>query len=48
MKDQERRVVIEEHTLPDGTSGPYGIVAGPDGALWFADEAGKIGRLVPA
>ena len=48
MKGSERRVVIEEYTLPDGASGPYGIATGPDGALWFAEEAGKIGRLVPA
>jgi hypothetical protein len=44
----ERRVAIEEYTLLDGASGPYGIATGPDGALWFAEESGKIGRLVPA
>ena len=48
MKGPERPVVIEEYTLPDGASEPHGIVTGPDGALWFAEEAGKIGRLVPA
>jgi virginiamycin B lyase len=39
-------IMIEEHTLPDGASGPYGIVAGPDGALWFTEmRGGRIGRI---
>jgi virginiamycin B lyase len=37
---------ITEFTLPTGSMGPFGITAGPDGALWFS-EAGKIGRFVP-
>jgi virginiamycin B lyase len=48
VKGPETHVVIKEYTLPDGASGPYGIATGPDGALWFAEESGKIGRLVPA
>ena len=39
-------IMIEEHTLPDGASGPYGIGAVPDGALWFTEmRGGRIGRI---
>jgi len=31
--------------LPQGSSGPRGIVTGPDGALWFTQQANKIGRI---
>ena len=27
---------------------PYGIAAGPDGALWFSESVGQIGRVAPA
>ena len=27
---------------------PYGIAAGPDGALWFTEFAGRIGRITTA
>lgn len=27
-------------------SGPYGITVGPDGAMWFTEECGKIGQLI--
>jgi virginiamycin B lyase len=27
---------------------PYSIVAGPDGNMWFSDEAGSIGRVTPS
>ncbi len=33
-----------EFSLPAGNV-PWGITAGPDGALWFADFAGHIGRI---
>jgi virginiamycin B lyase len=37
---------ITEFTLPASNSQPYGITAGPDGALWFAERNGnKIGRI---
>src|SRR5215469_14436635 len=26
---------------------PYGITAGPDGNLWFTEQAGKIGMINP-
>jgi hypothetical protein len=26
---------------------PQGITAGPDGNLWFAEQAGRIGRITP-
>src|SRR5438552_3803240 len=37
---------ITEYSIPTAGSGPYGIVAGPDGALWFTELfANKIGRI---
>ena len=43
--DHHRR---RHHRIPSphGNSGPAGITAGPDGALWFAEVVGnKIGRI---
>lgn len=41
------QVTISEYALPS-LSGPVGIVAGPDGNLWFAEENGNnIGRITP-
>lgn len=38
--------VVTEYPLPSSSSGPQGIVAGPDGALWFFEhKASKIGRI---
>ena len=38
--------VITEFTVPTANSCPLGIAAGPDGALWFAEQnANKIGRV---
>lgn len=35
-----------EYALPAGASGPEGIVQGPDGAMWFAQEySDQIGRI---
>ena len=30
-----------------GASRPYAIAPGPDGNLWFTEEAGRIGRITP-
>ena len=39
-------IKIKEYTLPMKKSGPYGITVGPDGALWFTENAGnRIGRI---
>jgi streptogramin lyase len=39
---------IEEFDIPTIGSGPFGITAGADGNLWFAEAtAGKIGRIAP-
>src|ERR1700694_2587995 len=39
-------VGISDFPLPAANSGPTGIVLGPDGALWFTEEAtSKIGRI---
>ncbi len=41
--------VITEFPLPSGGTGPYQIVAGSDGNLWFSlDGGGYIGRINPA
>jgi hypothetical protein len=38
--------IITEYPIPTTASGPNGIVAGPDGALWFTEHQGnKIGRI---
>src|SRR5689334_18931948 len=38
-----------EYTLPTANGGPRGIIAGPDGALWFlANGVDKIGRITTA
>jgi virginiamycin B lyase len=38
--------LITEFPLPAGSSDPYGIAAGPDGALWFTEPGGaKIGSI---
>jgi virginiamycin B lyase len=38
-----------EFPLPARESGPHGIVAGPDGALWFTESIGnKVGRITTA
>ena len=40
---------IVEFRMPSSSSAPSGIVAGPDGALWFTETAaGKIGRSTVA
>jgi len=37
---------ITEFPIPTAKSGPNGITAGPDGNLWFTEEAGnKIGQI---
>jgi streptogramin lyase len=39
---------IKEYTPPSSTSTPYGIVAGPDGNMWFTEEfSGNIGLFNP-
>jgi virginiamycin B lyase len=41
--------VITEFPIPTAGSTPWGITAGPDGALWFAESnANKIGRITTA
>lgn len=42
----QRLGVLTEFALPTADSEPRAIVAGHDGALWFA-ERGKIGRITP-
>jgi streptogramin lyase len=40
---------ITEFSLPTLPSAPLGITAGPDGNLWFTEQAGgKIGRITPS
>jgi virginiamycin B lyase len=40
--------VITEFALPTAVSNPWGIAAGPDGALWFTQGADVIGRITTA
>jgi len=39
---------LTEYPVPITGSEPYGITSGPDGALWFTDLAGYIGRMTTA
>src|SRR6478736_1112931 len=43
---QPRSVSIRMYAGP-AVDRPEGITAGPDGALWFTDENGAIGRISP-
>jgi streptogramin lyase len=46
---QAQNIAIGQYALPTARSCPEGIATGPDGALWFTEEAGqKIGRISPA
>src|SRR5262245_32963137 len=39
---------LTEFSLPSANSGPSGIVAGPDGNVWFTEISGnRIGRITP-
>src|SRR4029077_14485183 len=38
---------IREFALPTPDSIPRGITTGPDGRLWFAEEAGRVGVVSP-
>jgi streptogramin lyase len=38
---------ISEFPIPTAPSAPWGIATGPDGNLWFAERAGKIGEINP-
>ena len=41
--------VVTEFRVPTPTSQPAGVVAGPDGAVWFTEFTGnKIGRITPS
>jgi streptogramin lyase len=41
-------ISINEFALPNSTGSPAGIVAGPDGNLWFTEfNANAIGRMTP-
>ncbi|MGD1097445.1 MAG: Ig-like domain repeat protein [Bryobacteraceae bacterium] len=37
--------VLTEFIVPSACSGLMGLTSGPDGAIWFSEENGKIGRL---
>ncbi len=36
---------MTEYSIPTQNAEPHGIVLGSDGAIWFAEECNKIGRL---
>ena len=42
-------VVIAEYPAGEPGSGPYGLTAGPDDAVWFTRvHRGRIGRMSPS
>lgn len=38
-------VFITEYPIPTADSEPSGITVGPDGAVWFGEDVGSIGRI---
>lgn len=41
--------ILTEFPLPTASSVPFGLTAGPDGALWFSEaQTNKIGRITPS
>ena len=36
---------ITEFPLPTANAAPYGIATGGDGAVWFTEQIGNIGRI---
>ena len=45
----QARVRTQHYSVPTPNSGPYGIVAGPNGASWFTEtEGNKVGRITIA
>jgi virginiamycin B lyase len=49
--DRANAQTVSEFSIPTVSSGPYGITAGPDGALWFTESfnsGNKIGRITTA
>ena len=42
-------ITFTEFSIPTANSTPFGITAGPDGNLWFAEQsAARIGRITTA
>ena len=39
---------VTEFILPTAAGRPSAITTGPDGALWFTEAGGKIGRITTA
>jgi virginiamycin B lyase len=39
---------FREYQIPTQSASPVDIAAGPDGALWFTEAVGKIGRVTTA
>jgi streptogramin lyase len=49
LDDRNLPSTFNTFALPTPNSAPTGIVAGPDGALWFTESgANKIGRITPS
>jgi len=49
LTDSAEAATITEFAIPTAVSGPEGITAGPDGALWFTElNTNKIGRITTA
>jgi virginiamycin B lyase len=40
-------VLLNRYPLPTPNSGPMGVTMGPDGNVWFVEQAGRIGVLTP-
>jgi len=39
---------FSEFPVPTAGSVPFGITSGPDGAIWFTEQVGKVGRITTA
>jgi streptogramin lyase len=45
MDDRSSAAIVGLLSVGPQGSGPYGLTAGPDGALWVALEAGSAARI---
>ena len=43
-----QQLAFDQYVVPSPAAGPESITAGPDGAMWFTEKGGNIGRITTA